>query len=542
MANESDTPARPGGFRVSSLWSWLPWLSAPRGVRAEVPEVWPGDPDAGSRLLNGHFAHAGETHRLDVDNPVLPETASDDWSRWFHGHGWLEDLGALGGGKAPYFSRAWVNLWIEREAEWPALAHTPEVTAERLMNWVRHWTFLVREDAAGPFGTLLRHTAGRDARRLLGTLPLPSTGFARLHTAAGQAYGAFALLGGEGRMTRTRRRLEEEVAAQVLGDGGHVERNPEQLARVLKDLLELKAMFIATTGEVPGFVQNAIDRSAPMLRALRHPDGGLAVFNGGLESEPAWLDQMLAHTDSKGLAVAGAPHTRFRRLQAGDVCLIMDCGEPAPVGRSPHAGTLSFELSIGKRRMIVNCGSRSGHSAGSDAIWRTALAGTAAHSTLTVNDTSSAAFDAEGRIRRGPVDVRCEHQEQDDGQGVIASHDGYATAFGLTHQRTVYVAAHGCDVRGEDRLIGTGGEYYTVRFHLHPDVKASMLGDAHGVLLRIGGRDAWRLRTSCDEVRLEDSIYLGRAGSVRRTEQIVMKGPLSGAGAVVKWALTREAG
>jgi uncharacterized heparinase superfamily protein len=316
-----------------------------------------------------------------------------------------------------------------------------------------------------------------------------------------------------------------------------VERNPERLADVLKDLLELKALLATTTGDVPGFIQNAIDRVAPMVRGLRHADGGLALFNGGLENDGAWLDILLAQTDSNAKAPLNAPHAGFQRLGAGSVHLIFDGGQPTSVGRNQHAGALSFEMSVGKHRLIVNCGAKNSP----NDPWRTALAATAAHSTLTVNDTSSAAFGLDGELRRGPDHVTCKRQDVEEGTLIEATHDGYINTFGLTHHRALFLASHGTDVRGEDRLVGTGGEHFTIRFHLHPSVKASVLGDGHGVLLRLPGKDIWRLRTSGNDVRLEESIYLGRAGDVRRTEQIVISGPLSGNGALVKWALTRDA-
>jgi len=167
------------------------------------------------------------------------------------------------------------------------------------------------------------------------------------------------------------------------------------------------------------------------------------------------------------------------------------------------------------------------------------LAATAAHSTLTVNDTSLASFALDGALRSGPEHVTCTRKDLDEGTLIEASHDGYMPPFGLIHQRALFIASHGTDVRGEDRLVGTSGNQYTLRFHLHPNVKASLLGDGHGVLLRVGGKEVWRFRTSADQMALGSSVYLGHKGEHLRTEQIVISGPLSGNGALIKWALSR---
>jgi len=523
--------------RFQSTWLYRLLLLGPsaKGLRCSVPDLWPGDPEIGRALVNGRFRLGDEVHTLTPQGPLPPE-ASPAWTAWYHGHSWLRDVGAVGTGEAPYFAREHLTAWIAANTAWSPTAWAPEVTAERLVNWCQHWNFLTRDGGRGPFEKKLCRAASRDARHLLWSIPTHNRGFARLHALKGQAFGVFALLGGEARQTQTLARLEHEISAQILPDGGHVERNPERLASVLKDLLELKALISAATGDVPQFLQNALDRAAPMLRALRHPDGGLAVFNGGRAGDNTWLDVLLAQTASTAKPPPRAPHGGFQRLTAGPVNLIMDCGQPTTVGHSHHGGTLSFEMSVGKHRMIVNCGARPER----HDPWRTALAATAAHSTLSVNDTSSSTFDFSGHLRRGPQRVTCARQDVDQGTLAEASHDGYMDAFGLTHHRTVYVAAHGTDVRGEDRLVGTGGDRFTVRFHLHPGVKASLLGPGHGVLLHLADKNIWRLRTSALDVALEDSVYLGHGGEPRRTEQIVISGPLSGNGALIKWAFSRE--
>jgi uncharacterized heparinase superfamily protein len=60
------------------------------------------------------------------------------------------------------------------------------------------------------------------------------------------------------------------------------------------------------------------------------------------------------------------------------------------------------------------------------------------------------------------------------------------------------------------------------------------------VLLRLPGGAGFRLRSSGAEVSLAESIYLGRPGEMRRTQQVVLNCEIRGAGAEVKWALTRE--
>src|SRR5260370_40821607 len=85
--------------------------------------------------------------------------------------------------------------------------------------------------------------------------------------------------------------------------------------------------------------------------------------------------------------MSSMPHTGFQRLDAGPTTVIMDTGPPPPaaVSHDAHARCLSFELSSGPSRIVLNCGMPS---TGRD-NWRAFARGTAAHSTLTLHDTSS---------------------------------------------------------------------------------------------------------------------------------------------------------
>ena len=181
-------------------------------------------------------------------------------------------------------------------------------------------------------------------------------------------------------LTRALRFLPQEIARQVLPDGCHVERSPAAHLAALQDLTEIRALLQAAQAQPPAALAPAIERMAPALRALRHGDGGLVLFNGAKE-EQAGPDRSGA---DPGRAAAGA-HRRAARRAASIACRpgAACCHglRRAASGRDrphAHAGTLSMELSVGRERLIVNCGAMP--VAGRE--WRDATRATAAHSTL----------------------------------------------------------------------------------------------------------------------------------------------------------------
>jgi len=372
-------------------------------------------------------------------------------------------------------------------------------------------------------------------------------GGARLVALKGLIYGGTCLPDWAGILPRAMQRMSEELERQILPDGGHIERSPSVQLSVLRHLVDIRALLRVAHREMPDGLQGAIDRMAPVVRFFRHADGGLALFNDSAENEPGWIDRVLAEADARGRAPNRAPHSGFERLAIGRLFAIIDAGAPAPprLDGHAHAGTLALEVDVGNTRVIVNCGP----APAADPEWRSAQRATAAHSTLSIDDTNSSEVlpGSESGLGRRPANVLADRDEQEGHVWLFASHDGYAQRFGLIHRRRLFLDASGADLRGEDSLdpadparpVGDHG--FTVRFHLHPEIDASLVQDGTAVLLRLPGTGRNRpsgcwFRAEGGSLTLADSIYLG-SGEPRRTQQIVISGRVAAAGATVKWAL-----
>ena len=156
--------------------------------------------------------------------------------------------------------------------------------------------------------------------------------------------------------------LQTELTHQILPDGVHDERSPSYHCQVFADLLECRlALGTDPTG---GKLDDALARMAQAIADLTHPDGFPAQFNdSGLNMAyppAACLDAYarLGHARPLPRAVFTYESAGYFGLHAASATLIADCGRIAPddLPAHGHADILSFELSVGGQRLIVDQG------------------------------------------------------------------------------------------------------------------------------------------------------------------------------------------
>lgn len=510
-------------------------LIAPQDIRT-------ADPTVAEDIYSGYFAFDGKAVNTQGASPFDMPPPSEAWAASLAGFGWLRHLRAADTALARVNARALVGDWIMgRGRAGGGPGGRPEVVARRLLSWLSQAP-LILDGADGIFYRRFTRSLARQADSLLAAVDRGLAGLPRLIALVALCELSLCADGMGRLQRRVSRLLAEELARQILPDGGHVSRNPQALLDLLLDLLPLRQAYAARGVAPPAALLAAIDRMIPMVRCFRHGDGALALFNGMGTTRPDVLATVLAYEDAGRGALRDARFSGYQRLDVGDATLIVDAGPPPPPASAAeaHAGTLAFELSQGAQRIVVNCGVP----AASHAPAREAARATAAHSTLVLGGCSSSRFAKRGALRgRLYAGPRVVNVERPDGTTLALSHDGYARAAGYRHARRLRLSPDRFALQGEDRLEPTSGARperlaFAVRFHLHPGLRA--VSARRGAAALIVGPDArWIFEAGGLQVTIEDSIFFAQAEGPRRTEQLVIHGEAPDLLAVT-WSLSRD--
>lgn len=509
---------------------------------------------AGNFLFAGHLIVAPGTSIWDLDAPDL------EFEQDLHGFAWLDDMAAVGDSVSRKRAQNWVWRWIERFGRGRGPGWTPDLAGRRLIRWINHAIFLLHTQDKEQSDAFYR-SLGQQVIFLSRRWKTAGPGLARFEALTGLIYAGLALEGMGDHVDPALRALEKECKSQIDAQGGMPTRNPEELLEIFT-LLTWANAALEDAGRAPSAAHlDAIRRVAPTLRTLRHADGGLARFHGGGRGLDGRLDSALAASEIKerqadGLAMG------FARLSAGRTSVIVDASTP-PVGEyslNAHASTLAFEVTSGRRPLIVNCGS--GVSFGED--WRRAGRATPSHSTLSLDGFSSARLGEAGvgwreeQLIDAPAEVPIQMSQASDGLRFEGGHDGYMATHGLTHARTLELTFDGRGLAGEDLLLAMTdpakrqfdrvmdaknlqGVPFQARFHLHPEVDAEVDLGGMAVSIALKSGEIWVFRhNSGANLALTPSVYLEKGRlKPRAAKQIVLSGVAMEYATRIRWSVSK---
>ncbi len=524
----------------------------PEGLSARPRDPRPADPEHGKKMLAGTMTLDGGTLRLGSDgDPFDTASPSRRFAVSLHRFDWLPDLAAAGSDGARRALRL-LDDWRRVFGKWNAFSWSPECLERRVFHLACAAKTLATEGSDAEIADLTLDLA-RQGRHLVEIDKSPERALER---AAVATLAGCVLAGkpGERLIDRGLKALLRHLDKMVLPDGGHAARSPEAGVELLFDLLTLDDALGQRGRPSPEALSRAIDRLSTATRFFTLGDGHLAAFHGGEAIAPQRIAAALAHDDAGPRPLNAAPHSGYHKMIGGSIEVIADCGRPpvGPLSVAACAQPAAVEIVCAKDRLITSCG-WSPEATGANAFRLSDAA-----STVSVGDGSAGRPLSDFRAKAlGPWLVdgaeQVEAKRHDDVGGVWLDivHDGWRHV-GLQHARRLFLDAVNDELRGEDSLTPfsaaadpNGPRRYlpfAVRFHLHPEARASIARDGKSVLIRGPSNIGWWLRNDAVDVEIAPTAHFDH-GLARKAGQIVLKSQVRPeVGAKIRWKLTRAEG
>lgn len=400
-----------------------------------------------------------------------------DWPRlWLYNAHYFDDLVADYAAKRRAWQRELIAHWIQENPPGIGVGWEPYPLSLRIVNWSK-WSLIWKDLEASAW-----HSLAVQARWLMRRLEWHLLGNHLWANAKALIFAGTVFSGTEA--DRWRRRglaiLKFQLKEQILSDGGHFELSPMYHAILLEDVLDLVQLDQRFPGVLPDALINACKATAVKMLAwleiMTHPDGQIALFNDAAFGIAPKYSDLVRYAHSLGFSPpAGGSSLPLRRLAAsgyahlalGPANLIVDIGAVGPdyLPGHAHADTLSFELSLHGKRLMVN-GGTSTYEASAE---RVRQRGTAAHNALMIDGHDSSEVWSSFRVARRAriVDVRVIEEIRGKTIGIAAAHDGYRRlSAGLIHERCWQLAP--THLKIYDIVKRYLGHEAVIHYHLAP--------------------------------------------------------------------------
>jgi len=450
--------------------------------KREVPGKWLSPAQREVRMVaSNEFRFLNETHIVHS----VADWNNAQWSKlWLYNLHYFDDLTATDAILRRDWHQVLIERWIEENPPGTGNGWEPYPTSLRIVNWIK-WG-LAGNELENYWLKSLAIQAGWLEQNL-------ETHLLGNHLFANAKALIFAgiFLQGEltGRWYDTGLALvERELPEQVLGDGGNFELSTMYHLIFLEDLLDLVNICRAYAQKIPDSINNAIVSMIEWMELMCHPDGEIAFFNDAALGVTPSVAEIRSYGERLGFNVrekhfeldfVDLPCSGYSRIEMEDAVAIIDRAAIGPdyLPGHAHADTLSFELSLFEQRVVVNPGTSV---YGADAQ-RQQERGTAAHSTVTIDQKDSSEVWGGFRVaRRAQISKRI-HRKQGEAWVLSANHDGYCRLPGKPVHCREWLMSKG-ELVIRDKIMGQGVHHVASAFPLHPKISVNDSQDQSAVL------------------------------------------------------------
>lgn len=467
----------------------------------------------------------------------------DDKIKKLHNFSWLpalnikteKELGCL-------IIDQWINNFSNYNEKYWAL----DIVTMRLIYWISSYEIIFKNSDL-IFRSKVINNIVKQTKHLFKNISLISGGIDKIKSLA-----ALILVGNsfeqyEEYTQYGLKNLEDELGNFVNKDGFVKSKNPEDLFWTLYFLVIIREWLKLSRKQTPAFINIYINSLGICFKFLRFSSGDLPLFNGANQINTEKFYEFL---ESRGYEFESMENIfcGYAKIKSKKIELFIDANNPSSMlhSRNYQAGPLSFELASGGIKFICNSGS--GKNLGEELSYLSSS--TAAHSTVTINDTSSCIFQKNALIRKYFGNSLIEKHNifkqefKNDKEFIqcIVGHDGYEKRFKTLHERQITLFKSKSHIEGIDSLKCKNPKNknltFSVRFHIHPDIRITKTM-GNDILLSSSGGEGWIFRSPQIPTKIEKNLYFGNSDNIKGSSFILLEGNIENENTNIIWHLEK---
>lgn len=446
-----------------------------------------------------------------LNTKTLPYQALE----YLHSFYWLSNLKALGTKEASQKAYSLINTWSSKFGSYNVETWQDGILSERLFQILLCNSFIIK-GCDSITKSKLNLILDSHVNHLFNLYKLNKAGLYKLQNSLKVAKALIAVaiskdvkkLSKNPLIIKLIYSVELDIKENIFHDGGHISRNPSLSLLYLEDLLQVYYLLKANNNYNLSYIRASIDRISLFIRSIRHPDGKLAIFNGGYESTKAKIDYILSLSNISTKPSMVLRNSGYTKMVSQNASMIFDVGERVKNSNS----LLSFELSINKKKIITNLGNN-------------------------VFDVNYALFNNEQSARTNnsclvlkinnkimsfdllKAKLKVERRSEDNWEIIKFVYSGFKD-IGLTYYRTIYVSRKDCTyILGEDMIsINKSSENVIqeayLNFHFSPEIRSIELYKKSKVVLFSVDDNKYIFSSNDNKVSLSKNIYSALEGEL----------------------------
>jgi uncharacterized heparinase superfamily protein len=439
-----------------------------------------------------------------------------------------------------------VDQWINNFSNYNKKYWTLDIITMRLINWISSYDVIFKNSDL-IFRSKIINNIVKQAKHLFKNIDLINTGIDKIKSLAAlilvgnsfeqyEEYTQFGL-----------KNLEGEISNFLNKDGFVKTKNPEDLFWSLYFLVLVKEWLILSRKQTPAFINIYINSLGSCFKFLRFSNGDLPLFNGANQIN---TERFYDHLETRGYEFENIENIfcGYAKIKSKKIEIFIDANNPPSMLHSKNyqAGPLSFELVSNGVKFICNSGS--GKNLSKELFYLSSS--TAAHSTVTINDTSSCIFQKNKLIRKYFGNSLIEKHKifkkefKSDKEFVqcIVGHDGYQERFKILHERQITLFKNKSHIEGIDNLncknLENKNLTFSVRFHIHPDIRITKTM-GNDILLSSTNREGWIFRSPQIPTKIEKNLYFGNPNNIKESSFILLEGNIENENTNIIWHLEK---